>query len=231
MLTVVILAAGKGTRMNDSSIPKVCRKVGNKTMIEMVVATASQLSPKNICLVVSSENKEIIQKTLSDFPNLIYVEQKEINGTASAVLTAQDFFSNTDLLVLLGDVPLIKSSTLHECITENTILGFQDTDINNRFGRIILKANKVEKIVEYTEANEDEKLVTSVNSGMLFLKNGYTIFLNQIDNNNSKKEYYLTDIVKILRKHDVSINYLEASNEECMGANTPSDLEKINSCL
>lgn len=231
MLSIVILAAGKGIRMNDTNIPKVCRKVGDKTMIEMVVSTASRLSPVNICIVVSPQNKDIIKQTLSNYPDLIYVEQKKINGTASAVLASQEIYSNTDLLVLLGDVPLIKDSTLKKCIHKNNILGFQDTDLENQFGRIVLNDNNVEKIVEFSEANEYEKEITSVNSGMLFLKNEYTSLLKQIDNINSKNEYYLTDIVIILRRNDVSIGYVEASKEECLGANNPSDLKKLNNLL
>ena len=120
---------------------------------------------------------------------------------------------------------------MKKCIHKNNILGFQDTDLENQFGRIILNDNKVEKIVEFAEANEYEKEITSVNSGMLFLKNEYTSLLKQIDNINSKNEYYLTDIVKILRRNDVSIGYVEASKEECLGANNPSDLKKLNNLL
>ena len=76
MVTVIILAAGKGTRMNDKNIPKVCRKIGKEAMIKRVVKTALQLSPENICIVVSLENKNSIQAALRSYPNLIYVVQR-----------------------------------------------------------------------------------------------------------------------------------------------------------
>lgn len=187
MVTVIILAAGKGTRMNDMNIPKVCRKVGDLTMIEHVVKTSQSLIPKEIIVVVSDENKEIIKEILGD--KVTYKIQKELNGTASAVLAAE--VKNDDILVLLGDVPLLKSRTLQNIVDMKqncVILGFRDYNTENKFGRII---KEEKKIVEYNEATEEEKKVTFVNSGILYLSKKYLPLLKEIKNENSKKEYYL----------------------------------------
>ena len=231
MVTVIILAAGKGTRMNDKNIPKVCRKIGKEAMIKRVVKTALQLSPENICIVVSLENKNSIQAALRSYPNLIYVVQRDVNGTGSAVLSASSIYTRTDILVLLGDVPLIKESTLRKCLGKNCILGFQDDNLDNKFGRIILKDNHVERIVEYSEATEEERKITTVNSGILSLQNEHIRFLSQINNNNSKKEYYLTDIVKILKDKQIPMTYIEGDKSECIGVNTPVELEEVNKLL
>jgi bifunctional UDP-N-acetylglucosamine pyrophosphorylase/glucosamine-1-phosphate N-acetyltransferase len=228
MLSVIILAAGKGTRMGGD-VPKVLRKVGDLTMLEHVVKTAKKISEK-VIIVVSKENKEDINKLDLDVD---YSTQEHLNGTASAVISAKEKYLNSDILVLLGDVPLLKSETLQNIVTENKncILGFQHTDNNNKFGRIVLKSNYVDRIVEYSEATEDERNIKIVNSGILFLKKEYTYLLDVIDNKNSKGEYYLTDIVKICNLNNIQMNYYEADIKECLGANTPEDLAIINSLI
>ena len=258
MVCIVICAAGKGTRMNDNNIPKVLRKVEEKTMLEMVLETAIELIAQltiqsldsldsldslninnEIIVIVSNENKEAIERTIETInsnqtniktiQNIKIAVQEKVNGTASAVLTAKQFYENEDLLVLLGDVPLIKYSTLKNIIEgkENGILGFVD-DEKNKFGRLFVKDGCVEKIVEYNEATIEERKIKTMNSGILFLNRHSTQYLDKITNNNSKKEYYLTDIVKILNDANIKVKYYEASHKECYGANSPEELERLN---
>ena len=238
MLCVVILAAGKGTRMNDLNIPKVCRKVGNKTMIEHVVTTSLSLNPQKIIIVVSKENLKPISESLRNLMllnsnKIFFVKQEEVNGTASAVLSAKKLYKESNILVLLGDVPLLKPSTLKCVINCKTcgILGFVDNDLNNKFGRIVIDDKQVVRIIEYTEASDKEREILQVNSGILYLNHQYTNLLEKIDNHNSKKEYFLTDIVKILRNENISISYIEGPKQECLGANTPTDLQNINNLI
>ncbi|GAG91918.1 unnamed protein product [marine sediment metagenome] len=226
-LIVVILAAGKGTRMKSNK-PKVFHKINNKTMLEMVVNTSLSLHPSKVIIVVSNENKEQIKNLIGD--KATYCVQTNINGTASAVLAAEKEYKNNNILVLLGDVPLITCKTLSNVVDSKmngVIVGFNDDNKDNRFGRLILNDNKVEKIVEYNEASEEERNISTVNSGMLYLKHKYTHLLHLIDNNNSKKEYYLTDIVKIMNDNHCDIEYIEGTKKECMGINTPEDLEYV----
>ena len=239
MLSVIILAAGKGTRMNDSNLPKVCRKVGNLTMIEHVKKASQRLNPYKTIVIVSKENHDVIKNVLQEQEqeqddSIIYIVQEELNGTGSAVLSSESSYQNTDILVLLGDVPLIKTETMKKIIQSDNccILGFQDDNIDNRFGRIVLNdANNILKIVEYNDATEEERRIKSVNSGILYLNKRYTHFLHEIDNNNSKSEYYLTDIIKILTRNNIDITYIEASKNECMGVNSPTDLKLVNELI
>ena len=227
-LAVVILAAGKGTRMN-SDITKVCHKVGNKTMIEHVTNTANKLSPKNIVVVVSKDNIEDTKKVLN---HVKFKIQEEQLGTAHAVLVAVPCCNeNSDLLVLLGDVPLISSKTLSKVVNTNydaVIIGFKNHDPTNRLGRIVINNNRVNKIVEYLDATPEERSIPLCNSGMLWIKSSCVPLLSQIGNDNVKGEYYLTDIIKIMTDKGLKIGFFEASFEECMGVNNPSDLAEVN---
>lgn len=231
-LSVIILAAGKGTRMK-SNIPKTLHKVGNKTMIEHVVDTAQSLNPDKIIVVVSENNREEIKNTLNN-NKIKYVIQKSLSGTASAVLAAQEEYKGNDILVLLGDVPLISIETLQKIINnkgDGVILGYEEDNDHNKFGRLFLKDNQVVKIIEYNEASEEERKIRTVNSGMLFLKSDNTHLLEKIENNNSKEEYYLTDIVEIMTNLHKKIMYVEGSKTECIGVNTREDLDFVNQIM
>lgn len=228
MVCTIVLAAGKGTRMGGN-VPKVLRKVKCKTMLEHIVYTAKGLSDK-VVVVISEDNKSDIEKLQL---NVEYATQKVLNGTASAVLTAlTNMHQRDDILVLLGDVPFLKLNTLKKIVEKNNacvILGFVNEDMQNKFGRIKIENDTVKSIIEYSEATIQEKKIQIVNSGILFLKAEYLKYLYEIDNNNSKSEYYLTDIVKILNSHNISVSYEEAPIQECLGANTPEDLALLES--
>lgn len=232
-LVVTILAAGKGTRMK-SDLTKVCHKVGNKTMIEHVVETAAQLDPKDIVVVVSKDNIGDIRDALGESDVRFKIQYGQL-GTAHAVLSAVPCCNDkSDLLVLLGDVPLISARTLGKIIStphDAVIIGFKNSDKSNKFGRIVIKNNRVHRIVEYLEATETERTIDLCNSGMLWIKSSHVPLLYQIENNNKKGEYYLTDIIEIMVNHGLEIGFLEASMNECMGVNTPEDLETANNQL
>lgn len=228
-LTVVILAAGKGTRMN-SNLTKVCHKVGNKTMIEHIVSTSSKLTG-NIVIVVSKENIEDIRKVLEDTKVRLKIQYEQL-GTGHAVISAMPCCDKTEnMLVLLGDVPLISYKTLGKAVGTNfdaVIIGFRNYDTANKFGRIITKNGRISRIVEYLDATEEERKITLCNSGMLFIKSSYISLLYEIKNNNSKNEYYLTDLIGIMAEKDLKIGFLEASVTECMGVNSPEELKQVN---
>lgn len=229
-LAVVILAAGRGTRMK-STIPKVCHMVGEKSMIEHVTETAKSLTPKELTIVVSNENINEIKKKVEHLDVRFKIQSKPL-GTAHAVLSAFPCCNETlDLLVLLGDVPLIKAETLRTITTteyDAVIVGFFDPNKDNRFGRIVTNKNRVSKIVEYNEATEKERSIPLCNSGMLWIKSDHVPLLYKIQNNNSKGEYYLTDIVEIMTEQGLGIGFLEADKKECMGVNTQEDLVVVN---
>lgn len=228
-LVVVILAAGKGTRMK-SNITKVCHKVGNKTMIEHVVNTSYKLT-NNIVVVVSKENIEDIRKTLEDTKVRLKIQYEQL-GTGHAVMSAMPCCDKSEnMLILLGDVPLISDKTLNKVINTNfdaVIIGFRNYDSSNKFGRIITKEGRVSRIVEYLDATEEERKITLCNSGMLWMKSAHAELLYEINNNNKKGEYYLTDLIEIMANKDLKIGFLEASAVECMGVNSPEELKQVN---
>jgi bifunctional UDP-N-acetylglucosamine pyrophosphorylase/glucosamine-1-phosphate N-acetyltransferase len=249
MLSIVVLAAGEGTRMRKGNkernipidLPKVCQIVKGKPMIQRVIQTASDMSPDKIILVVSENNTNQIKSVLSNSIigdiKILYTVQNDISGTGSAVLAAENIYDGSDVLVLLGDVPFISSQTLSK-VTSNdcdcVVVGYKNMDPNNKFGRIVLgnnnnnNNNKILKIVEYNDATEEERQIKSVNSGMIFLKHYVTKYLHNITNNNSKSEYYLTDIVEILNQEGFTVKYIESSENECFGINTHEDIAHGN---
>ena len=230
-LVVVILAAGEGTRMK-SNITKVCHKVGEKTMIEHVVSTAKSLKPLETVVIVSKDNINQIRDVVLD-NDLRFKIQYEQLGTGHAVKTVLPCLikNNSNLLVLLGDVPLISSHTLNKIVSTNhdaVVAGFRDHNSKNKFGRIIISKNKLHKIVEYLDATPAERNVPLCNSGILWIKNTHVPLIKNITNNNKKSEYYLTDIVGMMREKGLEIGFLEASYDEFMGVNTQEDLLKVN---
>ena len=233
-LTVVILAAGMGSRMN-SDIPKVCHKVGDKTMIERIVETGKALNPKKIIIVVSTNNVEYIRSVLQDDVDVRLKIQYGQLGTAHAVLAAEPCCDDkTDLLVLLGDTPLIKSQTLSKVIStqfDAVIVGFRNMDITKPYGRIVIEKNRVKKIVEHADATTDERNIKLCNSGMLWIKKDYVCLLRNIKNNNSKQEYYLTDIIELMTQQNLNVGFMKCTIEECMGVNTSEDLHNINQII
>ena len=207
-LSVVILAAGKGTRMK-SDTPKVLHKLANKSLVEHAYDTATGLGADEIVVVYGHGGKQL-KETCQHF-KAKWVEQKEQLGTGHAV---QQVFSDIDLentlLVLYGDVPLIKVETLQELLkdSENKI-ALLSVNLDNPFGYgRILRTDEGEVcgIVEQKDANEEQLKIVEVNTGILAVK-GSTLkeLLENINNNNSQGEYYLTDIFALAAEKNIAI--------------------------
>ncbi len=200
-LSIVILAAGKGSRMKSNK-PKVIHQVASKAMLQHVVDTSRLLNPQQIIVVVGHESQQVVE--LMQGQALIFVEQAEQLGTGHAVLQCHDELTpGNDILVLYGDVPLIRQATLEQLIEAGKqdhavcILSFI-SETPTGYGRIIRDlGDNVTAIIEEKDASDRIRRINECNSGILLIKGSeYKALLLQLDANNHQKEYYLTDVVK-----------------------------------
>lgn len=205
-MEVVILAAGKGTRMN-SSLPKVLHQVGGKPMLAHVIEAARELGSEQIHVVVGFESQQITEYCASAFADtpLTFVEQTQQLGTGHAVQQAIPQMQNTPddevVLILYGDVPLIQSHTLKMLIdstNENTVsLLTAVTEDPTGLGRIIRDgSHRVVAIVEEKDASPEQRQLKEFNTGIMALPAGkLKAWLSNLSNNNKQGEYYLTDVI------------------------------------
>lgn len=200
----VILAAGHGTRM-VSEKPKVLHEVGGKAMLNYVISASEAAGADDIAVIVGYK-ADIVKAALPK--NLTAIEQKEQLGTGHAVLQALPFFENFNgnVLVLVGDAPLVRKETLEELVKVHEDGGFSATvltavfDDPTGYGRIVKKGDELIKIVEHKDATEEERNIKEINSGMYcFDAQALKAALQAINSDNVQGEYYLTDTIEILR--------------------------------
>ena len=201
-LSVVILAAGKGTRMR-SSLPKVLHTIADKPMVSHVIDSARQLGAVNI-YVVYGFGGEVLKTTLTEDnmgDDLTFVEQTEQLGTGHAVDQASPFLKDDeDVLVLYGDVPLTKVSTLENLLQVKPENGMSLLTVYlanpTGYGRIVRKEGNVVGIIEQKDAKPEQLLINEANTGILFAKGeDLKRWLSGLSNDNAQGEYYLTDII------------------------------------
>ena len=232
-LTVIILAAGKGTRM-QSDLPKVLHTINNKPMLQAVIDTSLTLAPKKILIVVGYKKELVIEKIKRN--NIItYVNQKEQKGTGDAIKQClKEIEPKENVLILSGDVPLISSSTLgnfiHEYKKNKSNASLISTNLSDPsgYGRII-RTNKINllKIVEHKDANKKELDITEINSGIYLIKSQIIIDkIPLIKSNNAQGEYYLTDIFNFINVEETNI-YNTNNHLEISGINTLEQLEAL----
>lgn len=207
-LHIIILAAGKGTRMY-SKLPKVLHQIGGKTMLEHVIDTAAQLNPQSINVVIGHGKEQVLQ-TLSH-KNVNWVEQTEQLGTGHAVKSALPHIpTHGKTLVLYGDVPLIDVATLQDLLAQagdNVGLLTDVPENPTGLGRIIRNdSGSVVAIVEEKDATAEQKAIREINTGILLLPNAHLAkWLNALNANNAQGEYYLTDLIGLANGDDVAV--------------------------
>ena len=230
----IILAAGKGTRMN-TNLPKVMQPLGGHTLISHVIKTA-QKNSKKITVVVGHQKDLLKEHIINIDPQIQTADQNDQLGTAHAVKTAEDMIEKDErVLVLYGDVPLISSKTIKALINsgqECTLLSMKLKDPTG-YGRIITdEQNLALRIIEQKDASEDERKIQEVFTGILLIDGSLLkSSLNKINNQNAANEYYLTDLVEILSEKGVRINCIQADPDEVLGANNKLELHGLESIL
>ncbi|MCY6485701.1 bifunctional UDP-N-acetylglucosamine diphosphorylase/glucosamine-1-phosphate N-acetyltransferase GlmU [Clostridium aestuarii] len=234
----LILAAGKGKRMK-SRLPKVLHKVCGKEMVNHVIDTLKSCDMNEINLVIGNGAEEV--KKATESRNISYSIQKEQLGTGHALMCAKQFLQDKNglITVFTGDAPLITEETVKKLINfhingqyKATILTAIVKDATG-YGRIIRdKLSEVEKIVEHKDCTEEELTVKEINSGMYCFDIKELIDnLDELSNNNSQGEYYLTDVIEILKNKGCKIGAIDVDSNEIRGVNSRIQLAEVEETL
>lgn len=235
---IVILAAGEGTRMK-SSLSKVLHPLCGQPIIRYVINSAKKINPEKIIMVVGHKAEQVRDTIDSDIE---FVVQESQLGTGHAVKVTEKALTGFEgsLIILNGDTPLITSATINKLInfhnknkpTATLLTACLENPYG--YGRIIRnKDGLVEKIVEEKDATEDEKKICEVNTGVYcFEKNKLFDSLKEIKSNNKQKEYYLTDVVEILKnKNQIVSAFITNNSNEILGINSRIQLAEMISLM
>ena len=233
ILNCVILAAGKGTRMR-SKTPKIAHPIMGRPMIRYVVAAARELEPSTI-IVVTGHESETVKACLAE-DRVLYALQAEQRGTAHALLSAESLLADSgDVLVLYGDVPLIKASILRafmESFWQSQGIAFMCTRVGRPegYGRVITDGSgDIVDIVEDSEATGQVRAINLINTGICMIRRNLLGLVKSVTPENRKGEYYLTDISKIARERGIKVRaHLHPESTEVLGINTRRDLMEAN---
>jgi bifunctional UDP-N-acetylglucosamine pyrophosphorylase / glucosamine-1-phosphate N-acetyltransferase len=231
-LEVVILAAGLGTRMKSSTI-KILHRAAGRPIIDYVLDLAAEVCERPPVMVIGHQ-REAVQKAVDQRARFAVQDQQL--GTGHAVLQAADFIEGNSVLILSGDVPLTRSETLRRLIEQHeseknalTLLTMRPDD-PAMYGRIVRDADgTVARIVEAKDANDDERKIDEVNAG-IYVFEAADLFdnLRGLSTNNSQGEYYLTDLIAILRKAGKRVGAVVASDPiEAVGVNSRAELAVV----
>jgi len=231
-LNVVILAAGKGTRMR-SALPKVLHKIADKPLVEHVINTAQELNAGKV-FGVFGHGGELVPSTLSHL-EVTWVEQAEQLGTGHAVDQVSHLIDDGMVLVLYGDVPLITAPTLTallELAAKPNSMGLLTAKLENPtgYGRIVRNDNNVvQKIVEQKDASDDELKIDEINTGILCADaKQLTKWLDNLENNNAQGEYYLTDIIEMAVNEGTTVQtHIVSELWEVEGVNSKTQLAEL----
>ena len=231
MLNIVVLAAGKGTRMR-SKLPKVLHVLAGESLLSRVLNTARDLGSKNLCVVVGHGAEQVRAATSAIDVN--FVEQMPQLGTGHALQLAASHLNDAyPTLVLYGDVPLTQLSTLQKLVdaaANGMALLTVNLDDPTGYGRIVRnEAGVVQRIVEHKDASDAERSIQEVNTGVLIaptveLKD----WLSQLSNDNVQGEYYLTDVIGMAVRDGVLVNTAQPVAEwETLGVNSKVQLAEL----
>jgi len=231
-LSIIILAAGQGTRMK-SSRPKVAHSVAGRPMLQHVVDTSLLLEPDQVIVVIGYASEQI--RELMKDQGLRFVEQPQQLGTGHAVAQCLgDLNEGNDVLVLNGDGPLVRAETLKDLLRHASgssvcLLSFLPEDPHG-YGRILRSDDgSVNAIVEEKDASVEEKKIRESYSGILFIEGSKVrLLVEKLDNNNSQSEYYLTDVIKHTVAEGLNVSAtICPSADEVRGVNNQAQLAEV----
>ncbi len=232
ILDVIILAAGKGTRMYSEK-PKVLHEIAGKALLQYVIDCSKNLKAETINIVYGHGGQQVKEKINDD--SLNWCEQREQLGTGHAVMQATQFIKDqADVLILYGDVPLLSVDTLEKLLEEKkqSSIAILTAELKNPvgYGRIVRnKIDDVEKITEEKDATDDIKEIKEINSGVMVVDGDkLKLWLNKINNNNTQSEYYLTDLIELAVNEGESISsHIVIDNKEIEGINNKVQLAEL----
>ncbi len=224
-VSVVILAAGQGTRMK-SKLPKVLHEISGKPMLFHAIDAAQKISD-DITIVLFHEASMIESKIIENYTNINFHIQDAINfpGTGGAMMGVKTKHEKT--LILNGDMPLVTNKALHKLIDNDSDITMSVIELDNPsgYGRVIIKDGSVKHIVEQKDCNDEQLKTKSVNAGVYCVKSELLKkYIPKLKNENAQKEYYLTDIVEMAVNDNLDVKPVFVNEEEFKGVNSKLDL-------
>jgi UDP-N-acetylglucosamine diphosphorylase/glucosamine-1-phosphate N-acetyltransferase len=239
-LAIVILAAGKGTRM-QSDLAKVLHPLAGKPLIHWVLEAAQQVEPTRTVVIVGHQAQRVEAVVREQFSNVDFALQSEMLGTGHAVQQAapllQDF--DGDILITCGDVPLLRGETMQKLVAErrkddaaaSMLIGVVDEP--GSYGRVLCEDDgRVHQIIEAKDASPEVLALNRVNAGTYcFKSSALWSQLNNITSNNASNEYYLTDVVGLLTRAGKKVNGVFIEELEMTGVNTRAQLDELEAVL
>ena len=231
----LIMAAGMGKRMK-SDLPKVLHQLADKPLVKHVIDLAESVGSNRVLLIVGHK-RELVKEQIGTV-GVEYVTQEQQRGTADAVESCREAVGafDGDLLVLSGDVPLMKAETVEEALnlhrnssSSATVFTFKPEDPKG-YGRVIRnEKGELDRIVEHKDANETELSVGEVNAGIYFFRS-QDLFnaLREVSDDNASGEFYITDTIGVMRSENKRISpYLVKDELEVAGVNNPDQLKEL----
>ena len=229
-IAVVILAAGKGTRM-QSDLPKVLHPLAQVPILAHAIRSARFSDPEKMVIVAGHGFSQVAKAALEFAPDAIVVEQAEQLGTGHAVAQAKSALEDFDgdVIVLYGDTPFISEDTIAAIqsarrSSDLVVLGFDAAD-PARYGRLVTQGDVLDRIVEFKDATPEERAITLCNSGVMAAKaSDLFSWIDQVGNSNASGEYYLTDCVGIARSAGKTATVVRCDEAETLGINSRAEL-------
>jgi bifunctional UDP-N-acetylglucosamine pyrophosphorylase/glucosamine-1-phosphate N-acetyltransferase len=224
-LSIVILAAGQGSRMKSPKA-KVLHTISGKPMLYHSVKAALELTD-DVIVVVSHQKEAVIEAMRSEFEKITFIVQDTENypGTGGAVMGIEPRYEK--VLVLNGDMPLITADALSGFVESKSdiVMSIFNLEDPSGYGRVVIGKHGVERIVEQKDATQDELAITYVNAGIYsFKRSVLEKYIPRLSNDNAQKEYYLTDVIALAKSEGVNIEPLEVDEEHFKGVNSKLDL-------